>query len=169
MDREDQDDAPLPPGWSRGYSKSQQRTFYFHAATKHTQWHFPTASEAKDPSVAKQRTQAFKEREQFKTGKREASQESSSVASSSSLSQKPSAASINSRPPSASSFGVSAPAKKKAKATDDFLELADATSVAIIVPYRDLHPSQHRAGKNPLSRICALRLARSEDPLRCSV
>lgn len=35
--------------------------------------------------------------------------------------------------------------KKKSGVVDDELDLADATSVAIIVPFRDLHPSQQRA------------------------
>jgi len=43
----------VPPGWRQGYSNSQKRYFYFHKETKHTQWHFPTASEAKDPKMAK--------------------------------------------------------------------------------------------------------------------
>ena len=47
----------LPPGWTKGFSKSQQRTYYCHAASKHTQWHFPTATEAQDPRLAKKRIQ----------------------------------------------------------------------------------------------------------------
>ena len=45
----------LPRGWSKGYSKSQKRWYYSHAETKHTQWHFPTASEVADPAKAKKR------------------------------------------------------------------------------------------------------------------
>jgi hypothetical protein len=92
------EDAPLPPGWSRGFSKSQKRTFYFYASTKHTQWHFPTASEAKDPKKAKKRAEMNGERQ-----------------------------------------------SKRARVDDSFLELADATCVAIIVPYRDIHVAQKRA------------------------
>ena len=119
------DDAPLPKGWSRGYSKSQKRTFYFHTATKHTQWHFPTASEAKDPLKAKQRAQEFSERDESKKRAPPSSEEGGAGA----------------RAPS-----EAATAAKKAKpAVDDFLALADATSVAIIVPYRDIHATQKRA------------------------
>lgn len=105
-------DAPLPKGWSRGFSKSQNRTFYFHSETKHTQWHFPTETEAKDPTVAKRRAEEAKEREKRKA--------------------------------SAAAAVAEKPEAKKPR-VDDFLELADSTSVAIIVPYRDLHVEQKRA------------------------
>lgn len=119
-DRDPHADDPLPPGWSRGYSKSQKRNFYFHKETKHTQWHFPTASEAKDPFKAKQRADANKERE---AGKR--THEVASAAKKESPVE-------------------TAPPPKRSRVTDTFLEL-DATSVAIIVPYRDLHSAQKRA------------------------
>jgi len=116
--------APLPPGWSREYSNSQKRHFYFHKETNHTQWHFPTASEAKDPKVAEKRAREAKEREERK---RESSTSAAGAAS-------------------------QQPAVKRARSAtntksndDDFLELADATSVAVIVPYRDLHVAQKRA------------------------
>lgn len=138
-DDRDNSSLPLPKGWSRGFSQSQQRTFYFHAATKHTQWHFPTASEAKDPSVAKQRAQAFNEREQQKkaSGIGSSTSEHNSSASSTHQSSNPN---LKKPPPSSLS---SSSARKKAKVAAD--ENLDATSVAIIVPYRDLHPAQHRA------------------------
>jgi hypothetical protein len=88
--------------------------------TKHVQWHFPTATEAKDPLKAKKRADMNKEREDKKR------HESTSA---------PPAA----KRPRTSTTSAAAASK------DDFLELADATSVAIIVPYRDLHPSQQRA------------------------
>ncbi len=47
----------LPPGWSKGFSNSQKMWYYSHAETKHTQWHFPTASEASDPAKAKKRAE----------------------------------------------------------------------------------------------------------------
>lgn len=107
-------DDPLPKGWSRGFSKSQQRTFYFHAETKHTQWHFPTASEAKDPAMALKRAQLNKEREAK-------------------------------RAPDSGSSTKAPPEAKRPRIDNSFLELADQTSVAIIVPYRDLHVEQKRA------------------------
>ena len=105
---------PLPPGWMRQFSKSQNRNFYFHKDTKHTQWHFPTASEAKDPIKAKERAEAAKERER----KRQAQQPAPAVAESTN--------------------------SKRPKMNDTIAEL-DATSVAVIVPYRDLHKEQQRA------------------------
>ena len=54
----DQDDGnlpPLPQGWIRTFSNSQRRYYYSHNETKHTQWHFPTASEAADPCMAQRR------------------------------------------------------------------------------------------------------------------
>lgn len=113
------DSAPLPKGWSRGFSKSQNRTFYFHADTKTTQWHFPTASEAKDPLKAKMRADMNKEREKKKATEPEA--------------KRPRLEATTITTTTISST------------VDEFLELADATSVAIIVPYRDLHAAQKRA------------------------
>jgi hypothetical protein len=104
---------PLPPGWERGYSRSQSRTFYFYKQTKHTQWHFPTASEAKDPSKAKKRADMYKELDREK--------------------ERPKRQKLTTEPASA------------ATDANDFLELADATSIAIIVPYRDVHAAQKRA------------------------
>jgi hypothetical protein len=46
---------------------------------------------------------------------------------------------------SASSNRAKRPRTSQPLAPDEELDLADATSVAIIVPYRDLHPSQQRA------------------------
>ena len=37
------------------FSNSQRRFFYSHAATQTTQWHPPTASEVRDPAIAKMR------------------------------------------------------------------------------------------------------------------
>jgi len=130
-------DLPLPPGWSRGYSKSQQRQFYFHSETKHTQWHFPTASEAKDPLKAKQRADMNKERQQADTNRDRKRPPGDSKADTDAKRPR------GSGPAAASA--VSATPSSKSKATDDFLELADSTSVAIIVPYRDLHAAQQRA------------------------
>lgn len=70
MDEDPHANDPLPPGWSRGYSKSQKRNFYFHSDTKHTQWHFPTVSEAKDPLKAKKRAEMNKERQEERVEKR---------------------------------------------------------------------------------------------------
>lgn len=92
--------------------------------TKHVQWHFPTASEAKDPLKAAERAKAAKEREERK--------------------QRHPPPSTSQPTTTAKRPRVAAPASAS-KSNDDFLELADATSVAIIVPYRDLHAAQKRA------------------------
>jgi hypothetical protein len=124
-------DAPLPPGWSRGYSKSQQRTFYFHAETKHTQWHFPTASEAKNPLKAKERAEANK-----------ASTPHATTATTKSRNNNYNNNHHDTKRFADTSNTASA---KRSRVDDAAAAWADATSVAIIVPYRDLHTTQHRA------------------------
>ena len=66
----DKNETPLPPGWDKIYSNSQKRYYYSHTATKHTQWHFPTASEAADPWMAKRRAEenAVREKEKMRQG-----------------------------------------------------------------------------------------------------
>jgi N-terminal region of glycosyl transferase group 7/WW domain/N-terminal domain of galactosyltransferase len=113
---------PLPPGWSRGFSNSQKKHFYFHKETDTTQWHFPTASEARDPTVAKRRAAEAKKREALKAP--------APAGSSSS----------NKRPRMEVGASVAVPDD-----TEDFLERALRTSVAIIVPFRDIHAEQKRA------------------------
>lgn len=54
---------PLPKGWVRTFSNSQKRYYFSHKDTKHTQWHFPTASEAEDPWMAKRRAEENQEKE----------------------------------------------------------------------------------------------------------
>ena len=53
-----EDKLPLPKGWIRTFSNSQKRYYYSHNETKHNQWHFPTASEANDPWMAKRRAES---------------------------------------------------------------------------------------------------------------
>lgn len=113
---------PLPPGWTRQYSKSNAKYFYHHKMTNVTQWHFPTASEARDPNVAKRRAEEAQEREK----KRAAEVSSYSTETSVDSSKRPRTALAS-------------------NGDNITLELADKTCVAIIVPYRDLHPAQHRA------------------------
>ena len=137
-DDSNQDQDPLPDGWSRGYSNSQKRTYYFHAETKHTQWHFPTASEVADPNKAKKRAELNKAQE-----KRKLQHDSTLgviVDKVGVISQSPS-------PATASSNTNNNNNNKRARKQDDsdLLALADSTSVAIIVPYRDIHVAQKRA------------------------
>jgi hypothetical protein len=85
--------TPLPPGWSLGHSRTlNNRPYYYHKSSWHTQWHFPTPSEAKDPVGTKKRMASQQQQ------KREQRQAESKL-----------------------------------------------PSIAIIVPYRDLHPLQNRS------------------------
>jgi hypothetical protein len=123
---------PLPPGWSREYSKSQKRNFYFHKETKHVQWHFPTATEAKDPSKAMERAEANKERDRKRAAEDPLEKKETSTVEGSS---------------SNNNSTKRRTATTKMSGSDDIFSdsLLDATSVAIIVPYRDLHAAQKRA------------------------
>ena len=78
------DGVPIPQGWTRGVSKTLNRPYYYHRESRHTQWHFPTPTEASDPIGTKQRKLQNKKQKKL-------------------------------------------------------------NSIAIIVPYRDLHASQNRA------------------------
>jgi len=138
--RDDDDDPhandPLPPGWSRVYSNSQKRNYYVHQETKHNQWHFPTASEAKDPWKAKQRAAEAKRKrkeEREETKKQRPDEHNTQYQEEEEDTEE----------------------KKEAKRpriidNNNLLERTDdatttTTSVAIIVPYRDLHVAQQRA------------------------
>jgi hypothetical protein len=113
-------DSPLPPGWTKGYSNSQKRHYYVHAKTKHTQWHFPTKSEATDPLMAKRRADANKKRQAESLG---------TIISD-----------IQVTPTNSNRK----PAKRARATVNDALDVT-SSSVAIIVPFRDLHASQQRA------------------------
>jgi hypothetical protein len=133
----DSDDTPLPAGWNRGYSNSQKRTYYFHAETKHTQWHFPTASEVADPSKAKKRSELNKAQEKRKSDGTSLGRIGDITTS---LSQSTATAAA-----AASSSYSSTKRARNNESDSDLLALADSTSVAIIVPYRDIHVAQKRA------------------------
>lgn len=114
-----EDTMPLPKGWVRTFSNSQKRYYYSHSETKHTQWHFPTASEANDPWMAKRRAET-------NHGKGSGSNGGSS--------QKP-----------AKKPRLSESTARPVASLDTLLDEADTTSVAIIVPFRDLHKEQKRS------------------------
>mmetsp|Transcript_26804 Transcript_26804/g.39659 ORF Transcript_26804/g.39659 Transcript_26804/m.39659 type:complete len:389 (-) Transcript_26804:818-1984(-) len=146
----DKDDAPLPPGWTKAFSRSNQRYFWSHAETKTSQWHPPTKDEANDPAKAKQaaESKAKLEREEMQRKKPSSSSSSrsssnkkhdSSSSSSSSKKLKVDTAVSRSQAPEFSKRS------KKPRGLDDSLSLAESTNVAIIVPYRDLHPAQNRS------------------------
>jgi hypothetical protein len=151
------DEAPLPKGWTRMFSKSQKKYYYSHAETKHTQWHAPTASEVADPLKAKKRA--------HDNEKKERERMASSSSTTTTTAADASAASVDTGPhPSKrqrtnNAAPTTSASKKKPTTTSSSssfsssnnnnntasLDLADTTSVAIIVPFRDIHTVQHRA------------------------
>ena len=96
--------------------------------SKHTQWHFPTASEAADPLKAKQRL----------TSNLKKHKPDHSSSSSSQPPPKKQKTSTQASSASSVSSASSSSAIQSIKATKE------KTSVAIIVPYRDIHPKQNR-------------------------
>ena len=142
-DNQKKDDPPLPHGWTKGFSKSQNRAYYFCKTTQHTQWHFPTATEAADPLKAKQRL----------LDAQEAAKASTSSTSSKRKVAPPPALSLGEPIPTATTTTTTATAttKKRPRIQDNTVQSAsnsassDSTCVAIIVPYRDIHPSQNRS------------------------
>lgn len=159
---------PLPKGWIRTFSNSQKRYYYSHRDTKHTQWHFPTASEAADPWMAKRRAEDAQQREHSKHGGSSGSNSRSSnnnqhpskrkpTTTSSKLDHQGNSGGSNKRPRTSTGNDVSDSKPKNDGVDNDqndnnnknddelFLSLADATDVAIIVPYRDIHVEQNRA------------------------
>lgn len=182
-----EDLLPLPPGWIKGFSKSQQRFYYCHPASKHTQWHFPTATEAQDPRLAKKRIQQAAQTIASKTADSYSLNATATNISSvvSTHTHRPS----SKRPPDASTTSLGSllgditgtvkvlppPAPNTqtqetkrqrlsssgkdagfgspnsavgARTGTESVTLktdSDATCVAIIVPYRDIHVAQNRA------------------------
>jgi hypothetical protein len=120
--------------------------------SKHTQWHFPTASEAVDPLKAKQRLQTNMKRRQ--------PDEPSSSSSSAAARQPPQKkqayeatsklgniiSTEHMKKSLSSSAAASASASSSARKSSNHNSVSEGkTSVAIIVPYRDIHPKQNRA------------------------
>ena len=147
-----------PAGWTKGYSTSQKRHYYSHSETKHTQWHFPTASEVADPGKARKRAEQNVREE--KERMRQQHQKAKAKEKARPAAQKRSASHSSSAGTGGDSLGlgdmdftvkVVAPRggeKKRPKlgsALDPNRSNADSTSVAVIVPYRDLHESQNRS------------------------
>lgn len=140
---------PLPPGWTREFSQSQKKYFYHCKESAVTQWHFPTASEAKNPLVAKERAEQAKARDDQKQQRAAQGEANNSSKGNNSTDNNNKRGAKREASPtrlaqSNNTKKKQALDKKDEDATDDFT-LADRTSVAIIVPYRDLHPTQQRA------------------------
>eukprot|EP00569_Conticribra_weissflogii_P009854 CAMPEP_0171372014 /NCGR_PEP_ID=MMETSP0879-20121228/9018_1 /TAXON_ID=67004 /ORGANISM="Thalassiosira weissflogii, Strain CCMP1336" /LENGTH=333 /DNA_ID=CAMNT_0011880699 /DNA_START=86 /DNA_END=1084 /DNA_ORIENTATION=+ len=109
--------VPIPKGWSMGTSQTQNRPYFYHRSSQHTQWHFPTPAEAKDPVGTKAK---MKKLQDFKRKMKQKSDASDSSSSRPAKSLKPANVNANANP-------------------------STGNSLAIIVPYRDLHASQQRA------------------------
>mmetsp|Transcript_64833 Transcript_64833/g.76113 ORF Transcript_64833/g.76113 Transcript_64833/m.76113 type:complete len:402 (-) Transcript_64833:461-1666(-) len=146
------DDAPLPAGWTKNYSNSQKRYFWCHAGTKTSQWHAPTAEEANDPTRAKQTAdmKAKQEREDDeKTRKRSHSGGSNSAKNDHKSHKTGLGISVNSisNKSSKHTAGASASSAKKRQSGTNAgnIDLSESSNVAIIVPFRDLHPEQNRS------------------------
>uniref|UniRef100_A0A7S1UR56 WW domain-containing protein n=1 Tax=Grammatophora oceanica TaxID=210454 RepID=A0A7S1UR56_9STRA len=133
MSSDTDDDPPLPKGWTSHFSNSQKRTYYVHAASKHTQWHFPTASEAANPAKAKQRAAINRDQERKRQSGESLGSIVGNVVAPAKQQQQP-AAKRQRRSDESSTSTSTAP-----------FASADTTSVAIIVPYRDIHVAQKRS------------------------
>jgi len=147
-----EDLPPLPKGWIRTYSNSQRRYYYSHKDTKHTQWHFPTASEASDPWMAKRRAEENQQRERKKRPVAESSSGGGGTSGGDATAANGNSSNNNKKQKTTDGAGTStttATAPKNNNNTNDnidaLLALADTTNIAIIVPYRDLHSEQKRA------------------------
>lgn len=139
----DNNGGPLPPGWSKTFSNSQKRYYFSHAETKHTQWHFPTASEAADPTKAIKRAKMNQEKERKRANS--STSEGGNADPNSNAAKRPRTAGEAKAVTSSSNTPAAAATAPSSSTVDDFLGLVDATSVAIIVPFRDLHPAQNRS------------------------
>jgi len=106
----------LPTGWTKQWSRSQKRYFYFHENTKTSIWHFPTSKEARDPIKAKELAD-WKTKQENQGKKRNSTNAMTSK----------------------SSNQIELTSKKSKKS------VIDAPNVAIIVPFRDIHKDQKRA------------------------
>ncbi|GMH61361.1 hypothetical protein TL16_g03240 [Triparma laevis f. inornata] len=122
-------DTPLPPGWTKEFSKSQQKHYFYHHKTNARQWHPPTLTEAQNPELAAERARR-------KTIE-ECNQQTDSTATPSASTT--SAAGKRKRDdPNPTSTTSSTSISKQSKPSP-------LTSVAIIVPFRDLHLEQKRS------------------------
>ena len=138
------EEVPLPPGWTKGFSKSQQKTYYCHPSSKHTQWHFPTATEAQDPTMAKKRLQ-----QATSTATSTSTSTAKRANPTSALGDIVGSAAIRidqqNKRPRANTATSTNKATRTGTTNNATTTDSDAACVAIIVPYRDVHASQNRA------------------------
>jgi len=137
------EDETLPPGWTKNYSKSQKKYYWCHLETKTSQWHSPTEEEIKNPLKAKKIAERKAKEEQLETAKLKQSSGSSHKHKSSSI--KDDSSSKKAKLASGSITKSQERRSNKVTKPDDLLVDDSKTSVAIIVPFRDLHSSQNRS------------------------
>lgn len=141
----DNDNSILPEGWVKTFSKRYNRYYYSHIETKTNQWHEPTFSEVRDPSKARRLMERNKEK--FNSQQQQSSSHKTPKLGSLPIDlHSPSSSSrskSNHSPPSLSSTETNKKSKFNPSSLSDLP--ADKQSVAIIVPYRDLHIEQNRA------------------------
>lgn len=161
------DESALPPGWTKSYSKSQKKYYWCHLETKTSQWHPPTEEEIKNPHKAKkiaERKAREEQQQQLEAIKRKGGShthhattqrkglssdkdtggESPTVTKKAKMSS--SASSGGGGANNGSSTTSNHPSHISSSANHLLQPVDDSrTSVAIIVPYRDLHKEQHRS------------------------
>jgi len=141
---------PLPPGWMKGFSKSQKKSYYYHPETKHTQWHFPTVSEAANPLKAKQRLQTnlVKKRTSSNTETDTANSHKKHKTNTHNYNSN-NEATLGNILPSSESLVIQKPSSSSKAQTSTTSSSStnhqDLRSIAIIVPFRDMHPAQQRS------------------------
>jgi len=131
----------IPTGWTKQWSRSQKRNFYFHENTKTSIWHFPNDDEARDPIKAKEIADGKIKQEQLEQQKRKGGSSAHHVSSSSGSNKRVSSHAASASLSSSSSSG----SNKKQHLSSDNDNMADKTNVAIIVPFRDIHAEQNRS------------------------
>jgi len=156
----EKEETKLPTGWRKGYSRSQGLEYYYHAEAKHTQWHFPTESDVANPfNVKKLFGHNLKFQNQIKTllcSCIESEHKSNPQKKKTNKDEKQKRYGDN---PFLTSdnvkkiYSVNTILSSKRprifsmvrdkKTTND--SILDSTCIAIIVPYRDLHPEQKRS------------------------
>jgi hypothetical protein len=143
-------DGSLPPGWTKNYSNSQKKNYWYHAESKTSQWHPPTKEETKNPLKARKVAEKKARDERRVTeensrgdGEKKRPSSSSSKDNDRKSSKKSKSASAERSRSKSSSSRHRDRTHSGSGGGDDVDDTK--TNVAIIVPYRDIHPKQHRA------------------------
>jgi len=139
------DNDTLPEGWTKNYSNSQKKHYWYHAESKTSQWHPPTSEEAKNPLKARKVADQKAREEKKGTGKSaiEHTRPTAAEEERSSKKLRPSEISQTKSKAYKTSTRHRTATSGNGGNPDDVDE--SKTSIAIIVPFRDLHPEQKRA------------------------